>query len=130
MQYSILGRYGIKPYSVANRDYMFANGDVTDYRYANIIVINRYHGVIEQQKNGMKQYLAIIHINGNYKIGTYSSEEKAAIAYNKAVDLAKAHGIQKDFLENYVDTISAKEYADIYSKLKLSKRYLNYLKTL
>ena len=32
MQYSILARYGIKPYAVAGRDYTFANGDNTDYR--------------------------------------------------------------------------------------------------
>lgn len=127
MQYSILGRYGIKPYAVAGRDYIFANGDDTDYRYSNIIIINRYHGVCEHTKNGIKRYHATIHINGNYKIGIYSSEITAAIAYNKAVDLAKMHGITKAFPENYIDTIPAKEYANIYSKLKISKRYLTYL---
>ena len=130
MQYSILARYGIKPYAVSGRDYTFANGDDTDYRYSNIIVVNRYHGVCEFQKNGLKRYQTSIHINGIYKIGTYSSEEKAAIAYNKAVDLAKAHGIVKNFPENYVDGVSPKEYAEIYSKLKISKRYLSYLETL
>ena len=130
MQYSILARYGIKPYAVSGRDYTFANGDDTDYRYSNIIVVNRYHGVCEFQKNGLKHYQTSIHINGIYKIGTYSSEEKAAIAYNKAVDLAKAHGIVKNFPENYVDGVSPKEYAEIYSKLKISKRYLSYLETL
>ena len=44
-------------------------------------------------------------------------------------DLAKMHGITKAFPENYVDTISAKEYADIYSHLKISKKYLTYLAT-
>lgn len=127
MQYSILSRYGIKPYAVSGRDYTFANGDDTDYRYSNIIVVNRYHGVCEVSANGIKRYQTTIHINGNYKIGTYSSEEKAAIAYNKAVDLAKAAGIIKNFPENYVDTIPAKEYAEIYSYLKLSKRYLTFL---
>jgi len=39
------------------------------------------------------------------------------------------HGITKAFSENYVATIPAKEYADIYSKLKISKRYLAYLAT-
>lgn len=130
MQYSILGRYGIKPYSVAGRDYTFANGDDTDYRYSNIIVINRYHGVHECLKNGLKHYQAVIHINGNYHIGIYSTEEKAAIAYNKAVDLAKKHGIQKAFSENYIESLSPKEYAEIYSDIKLSKRYLTYLETI
>ncbi len=129
MQYSILARYGIKPYAVAGRDYTFANGDETDYRYSNIIVINRYHGVCEYTKNGIKRYRVSIHINGNYKIGTYSSEDKAAIAYNKAADLAKAHGIRKAFPENYVETVSPKEYADIYNKLSISKKYINYLQT-
>lgn len=55
------------------------------------------------------------------------SEEKAAVAYNKAVDLAKAAGIKKDFPENYVDTLPPKEYAEVYTKIKLSERYLSYL---
>lgn len=130
MQYSILSRYGIKPYSVAGRDFTFANGDETDYRYSNIIVRNHYHGVCEYVKNGIKRYCVSIHINGNYKIGTYATEEKAAIAYNKAADLAKSHGISKNFPENYIDAISPKEYADIYSSLSISKKYLSYLQTL
>ena len=128
MQYSILARYGIKPYAVSGRDYTFANGDDTDYRYSNIIVINRYHGVCECKKNGLTHYQTTIHINGNYIIGTYTTEEQAAIAYNKAIDLAKSHGIQKNFAENYVENISPREYADIYSNLKISKRFLTYLK--
>ena len=127
MQYSILSRYGIKPYAVSGRDYTFTNGDEHDFRYSNIIIINRYHGVYEYLKNGVKRYKVLIHINGNYKIGTYSSEEKAAIAYNKAVDLAKKHGIIKNFPENYVDTFSPREYAELYTKLKISKKYMEYL---
>lgn len=127
MQYSILARYGIKPYAVAGRDYSFSNGDTSDFRYSNIIVLNHFHGVQQIQKNGITKYQAIIHINGNYKIGTYSTEEKAAIAYNKAADLAKAYGIHKNFPENYVDAYSPKEYADVYTKLKISKRYLAHL---
>ena len=69
----------------------------------------------------------MIHINGNFIIGTYSKEEKAAIAYNKAVDLAKAAGIHRNFPENYVDTFSPKEYADVYTHIKISKRFLDYL---
>lgn len=128
MQYSILSRYGIRPYAVAGRDYQFVNGDPSDYRYANILVINRFHGVTRYMVKGITKYRATIHINGNYIVGTYSSEEKAAIAYNKAADLAKAAGIQKDFPENYIDTLSPKEYAEIYTKIKLSERYLSYLK--
>lgn len=130
MQYSILSRYGIKPYAVAGRDYEFANGDSSDFRYSNIIVKNRFHGVLQYMQNGLPRYRTVIHINGNYKIGTYSSDVKAAIAYNKAADLAKAAGIHKSFPENYIDGLSPKEYADIYTKLKISKRYLDYLASL
>lgn len=127
MQYSILSRYGIKPYAVAGRDYQFANGDEFDFRYSNLIIINRYHGVLQYQDKGLIKYRAVIHINGNFIIGTYSKEEKAAIAYNKAVDLAKAAGIHRNFPENYVDTFSPKEYADVYTHIKISKRFLDYL---
>lgn len=130
MQYSILSRYGIRPYAVAGRDYIFSNGDPFDFRYSNIIIRNHFHGVQQFEKNGVKKYRALIHINGIYKIGTYSSEEKAAIAYNKAADLAKAAGIGKNFPENYIDTYSPKEYAEIYTKIKISRRYLSYLETL
>lgn len=130
MQCSILSRYGIKPYAVAGRDYFFSNGDATDYRYSNIIIKNHYHGVLEYTKNGITRYKTLIHINGNYTIGTYSSEEKAAIAYNKAADYAKAAGIHKNFPENYVDSVSPKEYAEIYTRLKISKKYLQYLENL
>lgn len=130
MQYSILARYGIRPYAVSGRDYLFANGDPLDFRYSNIIIRNHFHGVLQFEKNGIRKYQAVIHINGNYKLGTYSTEEKAAIAYNKAADLAKAAGIVKNFPENYIDSYSPKEYAEIYTKLKLSRRYLNYLETI
>ena len=90
-------------------------------------MINRFHGVLRYPVKGIIKYRTIIHINGNYIVGTYSSEEKAAVAYNKAVDFAKAAGIRKDFPENYVDALSPKEYAETYTKIKLSKRYLSYL---
>lgn len=130
MQYSILARYGIKPYAVAERDYTFSNGDPLDFRYSNIIIWNHFHGVRQVQKNGILRYESLIHINGNHKIGCYSTEEKAAIAYNKAADLAKAAGIRKQFPENYIDSYSPREYAEIYTDLKISGRYLKYLKQL
>jgi len=129
MQVTLLSRYGIKNYSVCNRDYYFANGDTTDLRYSNIVVINRYNGVFQYtNKNQQLRYRVKIHINGNYTIGTYSSEVKAAIAYNKAIDLAKAFGIKKNFAENYIEDLSPRDYADIYTKLKISTKYLDYLK--
>lgn len=130
MQTSLHSRYGIRSHSVAGRDYTFANGDSSDWRYSNIIVINPYHGVSQTTEKGMTRYRARIHINGNYLIGTYSTPEKAAIAYNKAVDLAKSFGIDKNFPENYVETLSAKEYAELYTRIRISPKYLEYLKNL
>ncbi|MCM1256586.1 MAG: hypothetical protein NC307_01895 [Roseburia sp.] len=129
MQTNLLSRYGIKNFAVSGRDYDFANGDKYDYRYSNIIVINQYYGVAAVTKQGNVCYEAHIHINGNYKIGTYETETLAAVAYNKAVDYALSHGIKKNFPENYITELSAKEYADIYSSLKISRKYLNYLST-
>jgi len=131
MQVTLLSRYGIRNHSVCDRDYYFANGDTTDMRYSNIILINRYYGVFQYTtKNQQSRYRVKIHINGNYTIGTYSTETKAAIAYNKAVDLAKAFGVNKNFPTNYIEELSAKDYADFYVKLKISQKYMNYLKSL
>ena len=131
MQVTLMSRYGIHNHSVVNRDYYFANNDSTDLRYSNIILINRYFGVYQYfTKQHQTRYRVKIHINGNYTIGTYSTETKAAIAYNKAVDLAKAAGVDKNFPENYIEDLSPKDYADIYLKLKISSKYLDYLKTI
>lgn len=130
MQVSLLSRYGIKSYAIRDRDYTFANGDSTDYRYSNILVLSKYSGVTTVNQNGTTRYRAAIHINGNYKIGTYSTEAKAAVAYNKAVDLAHEYGIAKNFTQNYVTEYSAREYADVYMRIKISRKYLEYLKSL
>ena len=128
MQINILSRYGIKNYAVAGRDYYFANEDPTDFRYSNIIVVNRYYGVTKITSSRGETYKVQIHINGNYMVGTYQNEEKAAIAYNKAVDLAKKHGICKNFQTNYLEHYSPREYAEVYSQIKVSEKYLGYLK--
>lgn len=129
MQVTLLSRYGIKSHAVLNRDYYFVNDNPFDMRYSNIVIVNRYFGVSEYKTSkGITRYRVKIHINGNYTIGTYSSEAKAAIAYNKAADLAKAYGINKNFPENYIEDLSPKDYADIYVKVKVSSKYINYLK--
>ena len=131
MQVTLMSRYRIHNHSVAGRDYYFANGDSTDLRYSNVVLVNRYFGVYQYlTKQHQTRYRVKLHINGNYIIGTYSSEIKAAIAYNKAVDLAKAFGIEKNYPENYIEDLSPKDYADIYLKLKLSPKYIEYLKTI
>lgn len=130
MQINILSRYGIKNYAVAGRDYYFANEDPTDYRYSNIIVVNKYYGVTKISSSRGEVYKVQIHINGIYTVGTYQSEEKAAIAYNKAVDLAKKHGVPKNFQANYLERYSPREYAEIYSHVKISEKYISYLENL
>jgi len=129
MQTNLLSRYGIRNFAVSGRDYDFANGDTFDYRYSNIIVINRYYGVTSVEKQGTVRYEVSVHINGNYKIGTYETETIAAIAYNKAADYAAAYGVKKNFPENYITELSAAEYAKLYSELKVSRKYLQYLKS-
>lgn len=126
MQVNIANRYGIKNYAVEGRDYRFVNGDNTDFRYENIEIFNVYHGVIKKQKGNITRYTAKIHINGNYTIGTYSTDTEAAIAYNKAIDILKKAGVTKNFTPNYLDGLSPSAYADIYSGLSVSPGIINY----
>lgn len=70
--------------------------------------------------------MAKIHLHGDVIIGKYTSSIKAATAYNKAVDLAKKNGYNKSFPQNYILELSAKEYADLYSKIRLSDGFLSY----
>lgn len=129
MQINILSRYGIRSHAVKNRDYEFINGDDHDYRYHNIRIINRYYGVEAIKKNGRISYRSRIHINGNYIIGRYSSENEAAIAYNKAVAMLRDKGCTTAYPENYIENISAIEYAKLYNSIKLSKRFRKYVST-
>lgn len=128
MQYNILSRYGIKPYSVKDRDYRFANGDDTDFRYSNIIVINKYHGVFKEEKNGKSIYTAKIHLNGDFIVGRYKKESDAAIAYNKAVDLCKSRGMTKSFPTNFVSEYTPREYADVYTEIKISSHLYKFFR--
>ncbi len=130
MQITILTRYGVKSHAVCGRDYLFVNGDTNDYRYSNIEVINPYFGVTRFVKNGMFRYRVRIHINGNHTIGTYRDLNRAAIAYNKAVDLAHQAGITQKYPENYIEDLSAKDYAEIYTRVKISGKYLSYLEAI
>lgn len=122
MQVNIMSRYGIKNFAVIDRDYRFVNGDRNDLRYHNIQIINRYYGVQVQIRKGQKQYISKIHINGDYIIGRYSTDTEAAIAYNKAVILLKQQGFNKNFPENYIDTMDDITYAKIYNSIKISRK--------
>ena len=127
MQVTIASRYGIRNFAVKDRDYRFINQDDTDYRYSNIEIINPYHGVQREGSFGSYSYRALIHINGNYVVGVYDDMETAAIAYNKAADLCHQYGINKKFPVNYIETISPKTYAEIYSGITVSQSLINML---
>ncbi len=122
MQVNINSRYGIKRHAVLNRDYRFINDDIYDYRYENIEIINKYHGVLKQTDN---EYKAVILINGNYNIGTYPTEQEAAIAYNKAVDTVKKKYPDKNYELNYIESLTPSGYAEIYTRIKISDKLYN-----
>lgn len=122
MQVNILTHYGIKSHAVCGRDYIFINGDHNDFRYENITVINRYYGVQSFIKNGRTAYKVKIHINGDCVVGTYYTENEAAVAYNKAVDLLASKGIIRNYPSNYIEDISSIEYAKIYNSIRISKK--------
>ena len=126
MQVTILGRYGIKNYGVLGKDYNLINGDIHDFRYENIEILNAYHGVRYVTHRGKPMYQARIHIKGYYIIGYYDTALEAAIAYNKAIDILASNGCKKQFKQNYTEGISASTYADIYRSLKISTKILNY----
>ncbi len=125
MQVTIHSRYGIKSHAVKGRDYRFINEDETDFRYANLEIINHYHGVQRVGTFGNYRYRTHIHIRGNYQIGVFPDEKTAAIAYNKAADFCHAHGMTKQFPINYIEGLSPKDYAQIYSEIHLPKRFIS-----
>lgn len=122
MQINLLSRYGIKNYSVPGRDFVFVNGDETDFRYSNIEIINPYHGVTKHVNNSKILYQAKIHINGDYIIGRYNTVEEAAIAYNKATNVLKDKGFNKNYPQNYIDGMDEITYAAQYQRIRISKK--------
>ena len=129
MQVNILSRYGIKNYAVPGRDYRFVNGDDTDFRYRNIEIINHYHGVTKQILKGREVYTTKIHVNGDFIVGRYATENEAAAAYNKASMLLKEQGVSKNFPTNYIEGISDIEYANLLMKARISSKIRNFNRT-
>ena len=121
MQVNLLSRYGIKSHAVLDRDYRFINNDRTDFRYENIEVINPYIGVQKTQKKGQTVYKASILVNGTFVIGYYDDAETAAIAYNKAADRLEGR-FGRHYRQNYIESLSPREYADLYAKTVISAR--------
>lgn len=121
MQENILARYGIKNYAVAGKDYVFANGDNMDYRYANIQIVNRYHGVRQWEKKGRIHYETHIHLNGFVLVGRYDSENEAAAAYNKAAKFLWELGVTRQFPLNYILELESEDYLKLYEGVKIAK---------
>ncbi|MCM1569312.1 MAG: hypothetical protein NC081_07675 [Roseburia sp.] len=126
MQVNIASRYDIKNYAVPGVDYLFRNGDSTDFRRENLEILNIYHGVRLTQKKGRHTYTVRIHIRGNFLVGHYETELEAAIAYNKAIDILKKNGVAKNFSPNYIENLSPSKYAEIYSALEISPKITAY----
>ena len=127
MQVNIASRYGIKNYAVPGVDFEFLNGDTTDFRRENLEILNTYHGVRRDTQKGKTVYTTRIHLKGNYIVGRYDTETEAAIAYNKAVDILKKNGVTKNFTTNYIEDLSPRAYAEIYSELSISPKIVNYI---
>ncbi len=125
MQVNILSRYGIKNFGVNGRDYRFVNGNNRDFRYENIEIINRYHGVCRKEKEGKYIYETKIHWNGNFLVGRYENEIEAAIAYNKAASTLITKGYIKEYPVNYIEELTNEEYRNIYKQVSISSKLMN-----
>lgn len=126
MQINILSRYGIRSFAVPGKDYLFINGDDTDYRHENLKIINPYQGVSEVRVGDGIRYKSRINLPGYYTIGCYSSLEEAAIAYNKAIDILRKNGVDRAYTPNYVEGVTPSQYAEIYTHVRVSEKILNY----
>ncbi len=122
MQVNILSRYGIKNYAVVGRDYRFVNGDTRDFRYANIEIINRFHGVSHMEQDGKEYFEVKIHWNGDFLVGRYADETEAAVAYNKAASTLIQKGYIKEYPINYIEELDGDEYHRIYKSVSISER--------
>lgn len=126
IQTNILSRYGIKNFAVKGKDYYFKDNNPHNLRYHNIVIINKYYGVSKVKKNSKEMFIAKININGEYIIGKYSTEKKAAIAYNKAADFLNNNNIiKKNFTRNYIEKLDSSSYHELYNKIKISRKIIN-----
>ena len=125
-QYNILSRYGIKNYAKKGIDYIFANHNEDDFRYENILIINEYVGVSVINDGVKPVYECVIHVRGNYIVGRYDDKISAAIAYNKAVDTLASKGYIRNYSKNYIQSLSSEEYKDIYEKVLISKKIVDF----
>ena len=127
MQVNLPSRYGIKNYSILGKDYYFKNKDTYDFRYENIVIVNRYNGVIRDTYKKKECFTARLHINGNVIIGHYDNEIDAAIAYNKGVDIAAEAGLNRNYSKNYIVELTEDEYRTRYEEIKVAEGFYKYL---
>ena len=125
MQVNILSRYGIKNFAVENRDFRFVNGNNKDFRYENIEIINRFHGVQRKERNGQYYYETKIHLRGDFLVGRYETEIEAAIAYNKAASILITKGYEKEFPVNFIEELNSETYRSLYKHVNISKRIVD-----
>lgn len=125
MQVNLKARYGIKNYAAEGRDYRFINGDRYDMRYENLEILNTYNGVEYISGTRKRGFRTKIHLRSDLIVGYYDDAIQAAIAYNKAIDILKRRGCKKEFEANYLEGITGKTYADIYSGIKIGKNIEN-----
>ncbi|MDO5156161.1 MAG: hypothetical protein Q4D51_09375 [Eubacteriales bacterium] len=125
-QYSILSRYGIKSYAKKGIDYIFMNQNDYDFRYENLRVINEYMGVTEITTDTKTEYECKIHIKGNTLVGRYPDKISAAIAYNKAIDTLHNRGVRKQYIKNYISSLSAEQYMERYQDILISSKLEKY----
>ena len=125
MQVNILSRYGIKNFAVENRDFRFVNGNNKDFRYENIEIINRFHGVQRKERNGQYYYETKIHLRGDFLVGRYETEIEAAIAYNKAASILITKGYEKEFPVNFIEELNSETYRSFYKHVNISKRIVD-----
>jgi len=123
MQVTLPSRYGIKNYAVEGRDYRFVNGDNTDYRYGNIEIFTRYHGVTPKLQGGRMVYEARIHVNGDWVLGRYVTEIEAAVAYNKAALYLWEYGETKQFPVNYIEELKQEQYKQMLDVVPISRHF-------
>ncbi|MBC7960668.1 MAG: hypothetical protein H7X94_12435 [Vallitaleaceae bacterium] len=123
IQTNILSRYGIKNFAVEGKDFYFKDNNPHNMRYHNIVIVNKYYGVEKIETDSLNRFVTKIHILGNYTVGKYASEIKAAVAYNKIADYVQEHNLSaKNFPRNYIEDEIL--YAELYTKIKIPSKIL------